>query len=99
MSVVFILGRQRALELSLGLFQIANGELRTEVETGRVDRQAMRVDMEQKLADERAECSRSLGELQGQITALTSGLGRDIANAVLSAFQQGQASNGGVVSS
>lgn len=84
-AVVILLGRQKALESSLSLFGLANGELRAQVESARDERVRMSSDFEQRLADERAECARVTGHLQGQLTVLTGNLGRDIASSVLQA--------------
>lgn len=84
-AVVILLARQKALESSLSLFGLANGELRAQVESARDERVRMSTDFEQRMADERAECARVTGHLQGQLTVLTGSLGRDIASSVLQA--------------
>lgn len=91
-SVVLVMSKYKALEASLSLFGTANAELREQVQAARDERHEMRAEFDKKLADERAECARSLGELQGQVTVLTANLGRDIAASVIQAFKDGQAS-------
>lgn len=86
-AVVILLGRQKALESSLSLFGLANNELRAQVETARAERIAKGEEFAQAIADERAECARVTGHLQGQLTVLTGTLGRDIASSVLVAVR------------
>lgn len=87
-SVLIVMGKQKALESSLALFSLANGELRTQVDTARTERHIQEVEFQKQLADERAECARSLGGLQGQVDVLTSGLGTTIAQSVVGAVGQ-----------
>lgn len=87
LSVVIVTGRQKALQSSLDLFALANTELRAQVDAGREDRARLQSEFDAKLADERAECARVTGHLQGQLTVLTGTLGHDIASSVLTAVR------------
>lgn len=84
-SVIIVMARQKALEASFQLTVLANGELREQVETGRKERHDQEVAFQKQLSDERAECARSLGDLQGKLSVLTSSLGKDIASSVVGA--------------
>lgn len=89
-AVVLVMGRQNATKLvvsdldkSVGLFSLANAELRTQVESAARDRNVSLVAFQQQLADERAACASSIGKLQGQVDVLTSGLANAIATSVV----------------
>lgn len=98
LGVIFVMSKQRALSESVGLFTAANEELRAQVvqareervaerETSRTESENLRLELHKQLADERAECQRSLGELRGALSVITSGMGNDIAAATLEALK------------
>lgn len=88
LSVVLVYGKFGALNASMELFGLANTELRAQAEASKEAAAQLRLDFQAQMADERAKCAHELGQLQGQVGALTGSLGDRIAGAVIAALDK-----------
>lgn len=91
-GVVILWGKQKAneaqqtaTESSVATLATANAELRAENIDQRNRHDEKIAALRQELVDERVSCSRLVGELQGQITALTGPLAEQIVAAAAAA--------------
>lgn len=77
LGAALAVGRSRRIEKTLDLLGTANDQLRKQIEDG-----------ERARKSDRATCDRELSEMRGQLTALTTGFGRDIARAIADEWRQ-----------
>ncbi len=87
-STVIVMARFGALNASMQLFGLANDELRAQNENAKGASAELRLEFERKMADERTNCAREVGHLQGQVDVLTDHLADRIASAVITALDK-----------
>lgn len=87
-AAVILWGKQKATESNTAIFVTANTELRAELANQRERHDEKIAALRQELVDERVSCSRQIGELQGQIAALTGPLAEQIVAAAAAAAER-----------
>ena len=76
LAILWAAARVKGIELSLNLISTANDELRSEIS-----------DAKKALEDERHECAKRIGKLEGELEALMGGVGEKIIETIVHAMQ------------